>query len=64
VQLFAIHSSVEQYMQEHPVFRYSAAEMVANYIGVGQGPDYELDSVLEKFEQSASPGKSMCHISN
>jgi len=54
VQLFAIHSSVEQYLQEHPVFRYSAAEMVVS-IGVGQESDYELDSVLERFERSASP---------
>ncbi|WP_375638032.1 hypothetical protein, partial [Bartonella sp. CL9QHWL] len=54
MQLFAIHSSVEQYMQEHPVFRYSAAEMGSS-IGVGQEPDYELDIVLERFERSASP---------
>jgi len=55
VQLSAIHSSVEQYMQEHPMFGYLAAEMVTNYIGVEQGTDYELDRVLEKFERSASP---------
>jgi len=54
VQLFSIHSSVERYLQEHPMFRYLAAEMVAS-IGVGEEPDYELVSMLERFEQSASP---------
>jgi len=37
MQLFTIPSSTEHFMQEQPVFSYSAEEMVANYMGTEQG---------------------------